>query len=176
MATAEPMRYACKHCRRVLFTSDDLMEHEPERHSIAARRKLKDAKTTAHHSGMLFVDGCSSWFLTDVLPWMDEDAMAEGKLHCPNEKCLSRVGAFSWSGSQCSCGTWVTPSIKITKSRVDPILASDAIPIVATPVIAVPPPLPSQEHDEQAREEENEPPLDGEAATATEGGEQHSEQ
>ncbi|TMW55600.1 hypothetical protein Poli38472_010482 [Pythium oligandrum] len=125
-------RYACKHCRRVLFTTEDMLDHEPERHQISTRRKLKDAKTKALKSAVVQMDGCSSWFLRDVLPWMDEDAMAEGKLKCPNEKCQSRVGSFSWSGSQCSCGTWVTPSIKLTKSRVDLILKTSLIPIVAT--------------------------------------------
>jgi hypothetical protein len=72
-------------------------------------------------SGAAHVDACSSFFLEEVLPWMDEDLLAEGKIHCPTPKCHARLGALQWSGSQCSCGTWVTPSIKITKSRVDPI-------------------------------------------------------
>ena len=42
---------------------------------------------------------------------------AEGKIHCP--KCSARVGSFSWSGTQCSCGTWVTPAISFQRARVD---------------------------------------------------------
>jgi len=65
---------------------------------------------------------------------MDDSLLAEGKLCCPNVKCNSRLGSFHWSGSQCSCGTWVTPSIKVTKSRVDvkvdvpsPVIASELL-------------------------------------------------
>lgn len=76
------------------------------------------------------VDNCSSYFLSETLPWMDDAFLAEGKIHCPNAKCQSRLGSFQWSGSQCSCGTWVTPSIKLTKSRVDPVLAATNVHII----------------------------------------------
>lgn len=76
------------------------------------------------------VDNCSSYFLSETLPWMDDAFLEEGKIHCPNAKCQSRLGSFQWSGSQCSCGTWVTPSIKLTKSRVDPVLAATSVHIV----------------------------------------------
>lgn len=91
-------------------------------------QKLKDMK----HQGSagVHVDACSSLFLEEVLPWMDEDLLAEGKIHCPTAKCHSRLGALQWSGSQCSCGTWVTPSIKITKSRVDQLHEVSSVPIV----------------------------------------------
>ncbi|CAI5723002.1 unnamed protein product [Hyaloperonospora brassicae] len=115
--TSVTTRFACKKCRCVLFTSDRLMPHEPEQHQISTRRKLKDLR---HHIGS-HVD-CSSYFLEETLPWMDEVLLAEGKIHCPNVKCQSRLGGLQWSGSQCSCGTWITPSIKITKSRVDQIV------------------------------------------------------
>ena len=107
-------KFACKKCRSILFTSDRLMPHEPEQHQISTRRKLKDLR---HHLSS-HVD-CSSYFLEETLPWMDEALLAEGKIHCPTVKCQSRLGGLQWSGSQCSCGTWITPSIKITKSRVD---------------------------------------------------------
>ncbi|KAG2823696.1 hypothetical protein PC113_g22153 [Phytophthora cactorum] len=110
--TPSVTKFACKKCRCVLFTSDQLMPHEPEQHQISARRKIKDLK---HNVGAHVA--CSSYFLEETLPWMDEALLAEGKIHCPTLKCQSRLGALQWSGSQCSCGTWVTPSIKITKSR-----------------------------------------------------------
>jgi hypothetical protein len=80
---------------------------------------------------VLFVDGCASYFLADQLPWMDEEMLVDGKIKCPNLKCQSRLGSFDWAGSQCSCGSWVTPSIKLTKSRVDLILTTKAMPIVS---------------------------------------------
>ena len=41
----------------------------------------------------------------------------EGKLCCP--KCAVRVGTLKWAGSQCSCGTWVTPALQVYKKVVD---------------------------------------------------------
>lgn len=102
-------------------------------------QKIKDMKHAG--SAAAHADACSSYFLEEVLPWMDEDLLAEGKIHCPTVKCHARLGALQWSGSQCSCGTWVTPSIKITKSRVDPIQVS-TVPIVTgvmLPHVVVPP-------------------------------------
>jgi len=43
----------------------------------------------------------------------------EGPLLCPGPKCGTRLGGWNWSGSQCSCGTWVTPSIFLVASRLD---------------------------------------------------------
>lgn len=121
--------YACKKCRRVLFTDKDLASHDPEQHQISVRKKLKDLK---HHVSTHMA--CSSYFLDETLPWKDKIQLAEGKIHCPTLKCRSRIGILQWSGSQCSCGTWVTPSIKITKSRVDIILKQSNLNIVtATP-------------------------------------------
>ncbi|KAF4316688.1 hypothetical protein BBO99_00006680 [Phytophthora kernoviae] len=124
-------KYACKKCRCVLFTSEELMPHEPERQQISTRRKLKDMK---HHVPGGHVD-CSSYFLEETQSWMDEALLAEGKIHCPSVKCQSRLGALQWSGSQCSCGTWVTPSIKITKSRVDPVFSQSNANIVTGVVL-----------------------------------------
>ena len=59
-------------------------------------------------------DECGVHFLHSPTEWMSE---LEGKIHCP--KCKTRLGSFSWSGSQCSCGSWITPSISFPKSKVD---------------------------------------------------------
>ncbi|KDO29469.1 hypothetical protein SPRG_06007 [Saprolegnia parasitica CBS 223.65] len=110
--TQEVDEYVCRMCRFKLFTSEDLLEHEPHQHRIALRKMIKERNPNG-------VVDCSSFFMADTMPWMDEALLAEGKLHCPIKKCNARLGSFEWSGSQCSCGTWVTPSIQITKSRVD---------------------------------------------------------
>ena len=39
------------------------------------------------------------------------------QIQCP--KCSARLGSFSWSGDQCSCGQWITPSLQIHRSKVD---------------------------------------------------------
>ncbi|OWZ01068.1 hypothetical protein PHMEG_00027616 [Phytophthora megakarya] len=127
---ASVTKFACKKCRCVLFTSEQLAPHEPEQHQISTRRKLKDLR---HSAGANVA--CSSLFLEETLPWMDEALLAEGKVHCPTAKCHSRLGALQWSGSQCSCGTWVTPSIKITKSRVDAVFKQSNLNIVTGVVL-----------------------------------------
>ena len=33
--------------------------------------------------------------------------------------CKARIGAFNWSGMQCSCGAWVNPAFQLLKSRID---------------------------------------------------------
>lgn len=98
-------------------------------------QKVKDVKVNGHQTAAVRLESCSSYFLEETLPWMDQDGLDEGKIRCPNAKCQSRVGSFEWSGTQCSCGTWVTPSIKITKSRVDPIFAVSVIPIIQSAAI-----------------------------------------
>ena len=54
--------------------------------------------------------------MKDRLDWMGELDTNDGKLQCP---CGWLVGNFEWSGSQCSCGKWITPSLKIIASKID---------------------------------------------------------
>lgn len=96
---------------------------------------MKDVRVNGHQTAGVRLESCSSYFLEETQSWMDDDALAEGKIRCPNHKCQARIGSFDWAGSQCSCGTWVTPSIKITKSRVDPLFAVAVIPIVQSVAI-----------------------------------------
>ncbi|RHY08671.1 hypothetical protein DYB37_002431 [Aphanomyces astaci] len=132
------VEFVCRMCRVLLFTSDDLLQHEPQKHQISQRKKLKESKLGA-------VD-CSSFFLVDTKEWMDEASLAEGKLLCPVAKCNARLGSFGWSGSQCSCGTWVTPSVQFTKSRVDVKLKMNIqavyVPVVESAAAAVGAPAP----------------------------------
>jgi dual specificity phosphatase 12 len=102
----ERVRYACKRCRTVLFGQDDL-EDPPHTQSLHNFRKKGGGSGTS----------CANHFLSSPLPWMNELDGMEGKLHC--HKCQTKVGHFSWTGAQCSCGTWVTPAIMIPLSKVD---------------------------------------------------------
>lgn len=64
---------------------------------------------------------CSHHFL-EPLSWMAsefEEQKLEGKLECPNAKCKSKVGSYSWHGMMCSCGEWVIPGISLARSKVD---------------------------------------------------------
>lgn len=103
----EKTRYACKRCRSVLFGTDDL---EDPPHVQARHNFRKKGQTSAQ--GM-----CQNLFIADPLPWMHGCNEMEGKLHCP--KCQTKVGHYSWTGAQCSCGTWVTPAILVPVSKVD---------------------------------------------------------
>jgi len=103
-------QYACKQCRAVLFNEDDL---EDPPHAKAQQTFNRGA------SGAL----CSSVFLAEGLDWMGDISSMEGKLCCP--KCCTKLGLWNWAGAQCSCGTWITPAIKIVLNKVDVILAND---------------------------------------------------
>jgi dual specificity phosphatase 12 len=41
----------------------------------------------------------------------------QGKIQCTY--CKAKLGQFSLSGMQCSCGTWVAPAFAISRSKVD---------------------------------------------------------
>ena len=102
-------RYSCRKCRTVLFGVADL-ENPPHTQSQHSFRK----KGASHN---IITSLCQSHFIAQPLSWMDGCGDMEGKLHCP--KCSYKVGHYSWTGAQCSCGTWVVPAIMIPKSKVD---------------------------------------------------------
>ncbi|CAM9298648.1 unnamed protein product [Choristocarpus tenellus] len=106
---AEERIYSCRMCRRTLFTKDSLENHQIAQQGFN-RRKIKGTSSKA---------ACSSHFLAERQKWMGEMTRLEGKVTCPNTTCGARLGSYSWTGSQCSCGTWVTPAIQFPKSRVD---------------------------------------------------------
>ena len=96
------------------------MEHAPSKQTFSYKRKKKDDKVqrgaSTSSNNQEKESSCASYFLHSPTEWMGEHHQ-EGKIYCP--KCTTRVGAFSWSGSQCSCGSWIAPSISFPKSRVD---------------------------------------------------------
>jgi len=109
-------RYACKQCRSILFTKENVENppHVPAQHSFTKYRKKALPSSTI---------ACNSIFLSSPLPWMT--CAGEGKISC--YKCQSKLGFLKWSGSQCSCGTWITPAIQIHLSRVDVILPTPTL-------------------------------------------------
>ena len=107
----------CKMCRYPLFTTDDLVSHEAEakrgRKDFSFRKLKKDRSN--NDSGFSGSKCCA--YSVDRMEWMGDLGEAnEGKLLCPNGH---RVGSFTWSGTQCSCGVWVRPSFAVLKNRVD---------------------------------------------------------
>ena len=125
----EKTRYACKRCRSVLFSIDDI-EDPPHAQSLHNFRR----KGQTSSQGM-----CQNLFIADPLPWMNGCNEMEGKLHCP--KCQTKVGHYSWTGAQCSCGTWVTPAIMVPVSKVDEMKpASQNIIATSGPFVFAQPP------------------------------------
>ena len=99
--------YSCRLCRRILFSEDDVEQHGV---SGMAAGKVKYGASP-----------CSSVFLAEVPAWLPP---IEGRIECP--KCGCRLGSLTWSGSPCSCGTWVTPAIQFHSSRIDRRITSAA--------------------------------------------------
>ena len=106
----EKTRYACKRCRSVLFGVEDLEDppHVQSQHNFLKKR---------HKSGYNNMGTCQNHCLAQPLPWMNGCNEMEGRIHC--FKCNTKLGHYSWTGAQCSCGTWVTPAIMIPCSKVD---------------------------------------------------------
>lgn len=113
----------CKKCRQKLALSTSFIKHEPpsressEGHFIrraAGSRRIIDIQESQRN--------CSHFFV-EPLKWMKEELQGkqelEGKFCCPN--CSSKVGAYNWKGSRCSCGKWMVPAIHLQTAKVDQI-------------------------------------------------------
>lgn len=130
-------RFSCRKCRTILFGVADLQDpaHEPSQHRFSYRKMHHGACSSSSDQN------CQSYFLQDSLDWMGDDirnGCPEGKFSCP--LCDSKLGNWIWSGTQCSCGTWVVPAIQIPKSKVDVVMTPrgpSALPpgTVASPLL-----------------------------------------
>lgn len=103
--------YRCKKCRRIVAVEENVVSHTPSEGKCFSRQRKKNGNT--------YKDvGCTSLFV-EPLKWMTtvEEGAVQGKLSCI--KCDARLGYYNWYGTQCSCGTWVTPAFQIHKNRVD---------------------------------------------------------
>jgi len=78
---------------------------------------------------------CSSLFLQEPLKWMGSMVDYEGTLLCPNSKCKAKLGSWNWGGSQCSCGTWVTPSISLVESKLDKHVVIESKPTPSSNIV-----------------------------------------
>ncbi|XP_012885979.1 PREDICTED: dual specificity protein phosphatase 12 [Dipodomys ordii] len=116
--------YKCRKCRRSLFRSSSILDHNEGSGPIAFAHKRTPSfmLTTGTQSQ------CTSYFIEPV-QWMESTLLGviDGQLLCP--KCSAKLGSFNWYGEQCSCGRWITPAFQIHKNRVDemktlPVLGS----------------------------------------------------
>jgi len=103
-------RFSCRKCRRILFGEDDMEDppHSQAKHNFSFRK--------LGHGGV-DTSLCGSFFLKEGISWMGDMSEIEGRVACP--RCDGKLGAWHWSGAQCSCGSWVVPAIHIPKSKVD---------------------------------------------------------
>ncbi|KAL2891926.1 Tyrosine-protein phosphatase yvh1 [Ceratocystis lukuohia] len=99
----------CKMCRRTLVTTPFIVSTDHQ-NPFAPEGANPDVP-------------CQHYFI-EPLSWMRETLQAgelEGRLLCPNKRCTSAVGRYSWKGFRCSCSEWVTPAFSLQKSRVDEV-------------------------------------------------------
>lgn len=118
----------CKKCRQALALSTSFIPHDkPEQNS-----RHSNFFTTSGYSNRIIgvtkaAEYCTHIF-TEPLNWMKEELQGKGELlgkfYCPNEKCGTKVGGYSWKGSRCSCGKWVVPAISLQTAKVDEIVIS----------------------------------------------------
>lgn len=113
----------CKKCRQPLALLTSFIPHtKPE----AGSRHANFISTSGFSNRIVGVqkasDFCSHIF-TEPLNWMKEELQGKGELlgkfYCPNLRCGTKVGTYSWKGSRCSCGRWVVPAISLQTAKVD---------------------------------------------------------
>ncbi|KAL8162974.1 hypothetical protein V2J09_014463 [Rumex salicifolius] len=109
--------YRCKKCRRLVAVKENVVEHVPgEGETSFGWHRKRGGGSLFNKADDEF--GCSSVFI-EPLRWMKtvEEGATEGNLCCA--QCDARLGCFSWSGFQCSCGSWITPAFQLHKGRLD---------------------------------------------------------
>ncbi|GAQ83072.1 Dual specificity phosphatase [Klebsormidium nitens] len=106
--------YRCRKCRRAVAGVENVLPHDKGGGQSAFDWKKRSKSLD---SGAID-DECSSYFV-EPMQWMNSvhEGELEGKILC--SKCQSRLGSFNWSGTQCSCGAWITPAFQLNKSKVD---------------------------------------------------------
>ena len=101
--------FRCKKCNMRLCSDLDLVEHERGSGQDAfAWRKRRLASEVVCSS--VFVDPYSE---LGLLISSSDDS----RVLCP--KCHSRLGVWSWAGSQCSCGSWISPAFQLLRKHLD---------------------------------------------------------
>lgn len=97
----------CKKCRRVLATQQFIILHQNR-----TPGQQKQLPPCPHH-------------FIEALSWMRpilEAGELDGRLVCPNPRCGSSLGRYSWKGFKCSCNEWVCPAFSLGASKVDEVV------------------------------------------------------
>ncbi|EFA76776.1 putative protein tyrosine phosphatase [Heterostelium album PN500] len=109
------IKYCCRKCGKALFYPKDISKHDRG----DGQNSFKWGRREKTMSGS---EECTSYFLkeNEWVEWITTSPETyDGKIICDNPKCGEKLGSWSWSGAQCSCGSWISPSFQIPKSRVD---------------------------------------------------------
>ncbi|KAG0167868.1 hypothetical protein DFQ30_005567 [Apophysomyces sp. BC1015] len=143
--TTKPFKsLRCKKCRRILVEAENVIDHTPGpgQQAFAYTKRNTDLHVTEHATNMpsealpratvnqalnpLLASlaarntHCSSYFV-EPMEWITalHDGQLQGRIECP--KCMSKLGSYSWSGEQCSCGRWITPAFMLHRKQVDEV-------------------------------------------------------
>ncbi|SAL97463.1 hypothetical protein [Absidia glauca] len=136
----------CKKCRRTLVHAEHVIEHKPGKGQQAFSYLKRSSElnvtdvatqpsTEASMAGtqvnkalnpLLAAlasanQSCSSYFI-EPMEWMgrlQDSGEIQGRIDCP--KCYCKLGAYNWSGEQCSCGRWITPAFMLHRNKVDQV-------------------------------------------------------
>ncbi|KAI9280370.1 dual specificity phosphatase [Sporodiniella umbellata] len=135
----------CRKCRRILVGSEHVIDHEPGQGQVAFSyfKRNSDINITTAATGTAESEvnaslnkvnaslnpllaslarsnsQCSSYFI-EPMEWLDglmDDI--QGRIDCP--KCQCKLGSYNWSGDQCSCGRWITPTFMLHSNKVDEV-------------------------------------------------------
>lgn len=127
----QTLLYKCKKCRRPLFKSSNALPHGPGKGDAAFDWRAKLQSTSeSEQSSESNSESCTKTINIEPMKWMESSILTlSGKILCP--KCSAKLGSFTWLGEPCSCGTWITPSFRIDKKKVDecrPLMLTKNLP------------------------------------------------
>lgn len=90
----EPVVYRCKKCRRIVASGSNLLLHK-EGKTPRWTENLHDKEEST-------LAVCTQMYFIEPIIWMKEVGHSlQGKLHCPNTLCKSKLGSFSWVLGTC---------------------------------------------------------------------------
>lgn len=115
--------YCCAHCKTKLFTSNELLEHDPAHLLPAAGKRSGVGSPRSMHSslGSGFVPQpyfCPGQHFIKPMEWINDATGHQGFIQCPKKQCSVRIGAYSYSGLKCKCGKVFTPGFLLYSDRV----------------------------------------------------------
>lgn len=111
--------YKCRKCRTILFTSDNVVDAHGD--GGDEPKGDKASRECVQFAGDIIFLGEQSTLPEWMRAAIDEADWTKGRLTCPTDMCLARVGGFNYitpGGCRCSLRKRL-PNIQISRSRVD---------------------------------------------------------